>query len=163
VRPLVPALAAAAAVALVGCGSGAKGLSQHDFVTQANAICASADSSLKKVPQPTGTDVASLVPYAQAIEDRYQAYLTRITALATQARDKTTIQGQWITPATQDFAREKPLLDQLVAAAQKRDTNAIKSVTTKLQAITDHTVAIQQFQRQYGATTCATLLDDVGT
>jgi hypothetical protein len=161
-RRLVFATGVAATILLSACGS-AQGLSQMAFVARANAICTSVDATLKQVPAAKAGDLSSLAPFAQGIEDAYQSYLEQITALAKQAKAHRTIDAKWITPATSDFTAEKPLLDQLVTAASEKNAAATKAVAAKLQAVTDHTAAIQSFQKSYGATACSTLLSDISS
>lgn len=151
----------AAALAMTACGS--SGTSQAEFVKQANAVCTKVDAQVKAIAQPTQSDLKSIAAYASSTEKAYQSYLDQVTALTNKAKDKTEIDKGWITPATADFAAEKPLLDELVTAAQTGDATKIAAVVKSLQNVTDHTAAIQSFQKKYGATQCSSLLDDIGS
>lgn len=156
-------LASAGAVLATVAACGASGTSHADFVRQANAVCHTVDVRVEAIPPPNQSDLTSIAAYAQATEQAYQSYLTQVTALASKAQDKKEIQANWITPATEDFATEKPLLDGLVAAARTGDATKIAAAVKALQEVTDHTASIQAFQRKYGATQCSTLLDDIGS
>lgn len=121
------------------------------------------DAQVKAIPPPTQNDLKSIAAYASSTEKAYQSYLTQVTALTNKAKDKTEIEKAWITPATQDFATEKPLLDELVTAANTGDATKIAAAVKSLQGVTDHTSAIQAFQKKYGATQCSNLLADIGS
>lgn len=154
------AVLAAGAVLLTSCGS--SGLSRTSFDQQANAICTRVDAQVKQIAPPNSSDLRSIATYASATETAYQSYLTQITALAQRAHDRKEIEESWVTPANQDFAAEKPLLDGLVTAANSGNTDQIAAAIKNLQKVTDHTASIQAFQKKYGATECSTLLDDIG-
>jgi hypothetical protein len=151
----------AAVAVLSACGS--SGTSKAEFVTQANAVCTKVDTRVKAIPPPDQKDLKSIAAYASSTEQAYQSYLNQVTALTKKAQDKTEIEKGWITPATQDFATEKPLLDALVTAAGTGDETKIATAVQALQNVTDHTAAIQAFQKKYGATQCSNLLDEIGS
>lgn len=157
----VVACVAGSVAVLAGCGS--SGTSHADFVTQANAVCTKVDARVKAIAPPNQNDLKTIAAYASSTEQAYQSYLTQVTALAKKAKDKTEIESEWITPATQDFATEKPLLDGLVTAANTGDATKIAAAVRSLQNVTDHTSAIQAFQKKYGANQCSNLLDDIGS
>lgn len=146
---------------LAACGS--SGTSQADFVKQANAACTQVDARVKTIPPPDQNDLKSIASYASSTEQAYQSYLSQVTALTTKAKDKKQIEAGWITPATEDFNAEKPLLDELVTAATTGDATKIAAAVTSLQGVTDHTSSIQAFQNKYGATQCSKLLADIGS
>lgn len=154
------AVLAAGAVLLTSCGP--SGLSRTAFDKQANAICTTVDAQVKQIAPPNKDDLASIGTYASATERAYQSYLTQITALAKKAKDHKEIEQSWVTPANQDFAAEKPLLDALVTAAEAGNADQIATAIKNLQKVTDHTASIQAFQKKYGATECSTLLNDIG-
>ncbi|MGH3743620.1 MAG: hypothetical protein ACRDTP_02040 [Mycobacteriales bacterium] len=160
-QPQVLACVGAAVGVLAACGS--SGTSQADFVKQANAVCTSVDTRVKTIPPPNENDLRSIASYASSTEQAYQSYLSQVTTLAAGAQDKKEIQASWITPATEDFRAEKPLLDGLVAAAKTGDATKIAAAVRSLQNVTDHTSSIQAFQKKYGATQCSHLLDDIGS
>lgn len=154
------AVLAAGTALLTACGS--SGLSRAAFDEQADAICTSVDRQVEQIAPPNSDDLASIGTYAAATERAYQSYLTQITALAKKAKDHKEIDQAWVTPANQDFAAEKPLLDALVTAAGTGDEDKIATAIKNLQKVTDHTASIQSFQKKYGATECSTLLNDIG-
>src|SRR3954453_3608024 len=88
------ATCAAAAIAIAGCGggddtssttagvSGAPGasggaLSQDEFVSQANAICADANSQIEALPTLTSNDLQTLGNYAQQVLKIGQPLVTK--------------------------------------------------------------------------------------
>jgi hypothetical protein len=151
-----------AAIAVAGCGggddstsatdgaSGASGaanttpLSEEDFVSQANAICADGNSQVEALPTP-GQDLAGLADYAQQVLDIGNPLLLQLDALV-PPEDLADKYDEYIS-SSQDQAQ---LDSQLVEAAQAGDTQEVKSLVKQLNAANNDALA-----NDLGLTECA--------
>lgn len=79
-RPLVAGAAALGAIiALAGCGGGSDSLSADEFRSQADAICADANTQLEALTEPTSAD--GFLAYLRAGLPIQEAQLTKLEAL----------------------------------------------------------------------------------
>ena len=139
------AICATAAIAIAGCGgggdsttastgaSGATGasgtpLSQDEFVSQANTICADLNDQLSALQQPT--DIKSVADFAAQglaiIEPAFQQF----QALVPPAD----LQAQWddyISQAESQLAKEK----QLATAAAAGDSQQVQAIAADIKSI----------------------------
>jgi hypothetical protein len=81
-------LGTSACLALVSCGG--NGLSQEEFISEADAICAEALESAREIPQPT--DPGSAETYASRLEEITQRYISELRELEPPEDDADTIE-----------------------------------------------------------------------
>jgi hypothetical protein len=144
-RALFPSLlAAVAALAIAGCGgdddtssttgtSGATGvsgtpLSQDEFVSQVNAICADGNDQVEALGTPPN-DIKGLGDYAQQVLDISEPLLAQLEAI-TPPEDQQADYDAYVA-AVNDQAE---LDQQLATAAQAGDTKEVQSIAQQLQA-----------------------------
>ena len=160
----VVSCAAIGALAIAGCGggsdttssgasgaSGASGgtpLSQEEFVSQANAVCAEANDkteALKALPSsPTTADVATFT--AQSIEIANSSYAA--LAAITPPSDLQAKYDQWLAAGKAQIA----IATKLEQAAKADDTNQVKSIAQQMSSAGDKNNAVAT---DLGLTECA--------
>ena len=145
---------------LAGCsssggGSGSK-LSKADFITQANAACASTLAKIKTAPTPSSlTDYATIHAYMTLGLTEEPKFLDTVTKLVDRSPDKSTLHKNWIDPETASFAQQKPTVEQLDAAAQAKDASKVSTLVNKLSSFDSPDDG--SFLTGYGLTQCAAL------
>ncbi len=139
-------LAASAALAIAGCGgdddettSGATGatgvggaapLSEEEFVSQANAICADANSQIEAIPAPTSNDAQAIGDYAREVLAVAEPLIEQFDALVPPEN----LQSEFDEYTAQ--VQEQAALDrQLVTAADAGDTQEMESLLQELDSI----------------------------
>lgn len=133
-------------------------LSKDQFVSQANTLCAGVNKQRDAVPAPSGpSDFAAVSGFFVKTLALYEAYLAQAKALVAQSPDAEQLNKQWISVEAADFEQVKPLITQIIAAANKKDQAAVSSLVDKLGAAPDHSDEIAKFMTSYGLTDCAAL------
>ncbi|MDX6582463.1 MAG: hypothetical protein QOI10_1647 [Solirubrobacterales bacterium] len=139
------AVCATAAIAIAGCGggsdsttastgaSGATGasgtpLSQEEFVSQANAICADLNTQLEGLKPPTN-DPASIADFASQGLAIIEPVFEQLQALTPPA-DLQSQFDDYVAAAQQSIDKEK----ELQAAAEAGDAGQVKSLVAYLNA-----------------------------
>jgi len=150
---------AAMAIAIAGCGgdddttdtgatgaSGASGtaLTQEEFVSQANAICADANSQVEALQAP-GNDIQSAGDYASQVVDISAPLIEQMAALVPPAD----LQAQF-DDYVQSVRDQSDLAQQLADAADAGDTQQAQSIAQQLQAADNDPQA-----KALGLTECA--------
>jgi hypothetical protein len=140
------ATCATAAIAVAGCGggddtssttagaSGASGvsgtaLSQDDFVSQGNSICADANSQIEALGALSSTDLASLGDYAQQVLDIGQPLAAQLQELVPPED----LQNQF-DDYVAGVQKGLDLDSQLVDAAKAGDTQEANSLIQQIKA-----------------------------
>lgn len=132
-------------------------LSKADFVSRMNVVCAGVSRTLATSAPKSFTDYPALRNFAAATLTLFQAYITQAKTLAAKTADRAELNDKWISVEETDFNRGKPLLIELIAAADARDTAKIDALESQLGALPDHSAAIASFMTAYGLTDCAQL------
>ncbi|MDX6581015.1 MAG: hypothetical protein QOI10_199 [Solirubrobacterales bacterium] len=141
-------VAATAALAIAGCGggsdtsssttgatgatgaSGGTPLSQAEFVSQANAVCADGNGQIEALQAPASNDLQSLGSYAQDVLDIADPLIQQLQAIVPPA-DLQSDYDAYVA-AIQD---QNDLDQQLAEAANSGDTAQVKSILQELQAV----------------------------
>jgi hypothetical protein len=140
---------AAVAIAAGGCGggsdSGATPLSQEDFVSQANAICADFNSQLGSLQQPTPGDFDALAQFATDTLAAVQPAIVKFHAL-TPPED---LQDKWDAYLA-GVQKGVTVIQKLEQAAEAQDGQQVTSLATQLGQINNDAEATA-----LGLTECA--------
>ncbi len=132
-RPLAAGVAALAAMtALAGCGGGSGNLSAAEFRSQADAICADANTQLAALPEPTSA--ATFLPYLRAGLPIQQAQLSKLEDLKAPSEFEGTF-SEAIALLKQQLAATTAAGDRIEGG---EDTEAVvKDVSDDIKAIND--------------------------
>lgn len=133
------------AMLLSGCGSYTK----HDFVTSANAICASAVRQVRVVPPPASTGIADTAGYLAKVLPIVQSEDRQIHALrhpSQSAREQAALRQYLsaLSSFTADFAR-------FAQAARSDDRDALANAEAALRAS-----PLAARAASYGLSSCGT-------
>lgn len=137
--------------------SGSGTVSKAEFVSRMNVVCAGVSRTLAASAPKSLTDYPALRDFAAATLTLFQAYITQAKTLAAKTADRAELNDKWISVEEADFNRGKPLLIQLVAAADAKDKAKIDALESQVGALPDHSAAIASFMTGYGLTDCAQL------
>jgi hypothetical protein len=132
-------------------------LSKADFVSRMNVVCAGVSRTLTTSAPTSVTDYPALRNFAAATLTLFQAYITQAKTLAAKTADSADLNDKWISVEESDFNRGKPLLVELIAAADAKDAAKVDALESQLGALPDHSAAIASFMTAYGLTDCAQL------
>jgi hypothetical protein len=133
-------------------------LSKAAFLAQTNALCASLDTKVKKLPTPSSlTDYPAIIAYTRAALDLFPPFSGQTKALVARSADKDELTAKWITLDESDYAAQKPLLTQLLAAAQAKQSAKVEQIYGALDRTPDHSDAEAAYLNSYGLTECAKL------
>jgi len=134
-------------------------LSKAEVITQADAVCKQVDTARAALPTPSSlTDYDAIVKNLQGTLVLFPQYFSQVSAVVARSADVAELTAKWTALEASDFAASKPFLDELLAAAQARDSTAVDAASNKLDSATDHSDEIAAFLRSYGLTDCATLV-----
>ena len=123
---LSPALAAAVALSLSGCGGGGR-LSHGDFATRADAVCAAFRSSTARIARPR--TYADIVAYVRKTRPMYEAARLQLTKLTPPAKDEPVVR-RWLGADK----RISAALGDLGDAALRHDFPAVTVAANRIQA-----------------------------
>jgi hypothetical protein len=126
--------------------SGATPLSQDEFLTQANTICATLNKEIEALQAPTN-DMQSIADFASQGLALVQPAFDQFSAL--QPPDE--LADQWEAYLA-DAQKQIDLDKQLLAAAQDNDAGAVNDTVKQLQRQSDSN---NQLASQMGLTECA--------
>ncbi|HEY3715541.1 MAG TPA: hypothetical protein VGL39_13530 [Jatrophihabitantaceae bacterium] len=133
-------------------------LSKTEFIAQANTLCTSLDAKVKMLPTPSSlTDYPAIVTYTRAALDWFPPFSGRAKALVARSADTDELTAEWITLDESDYAAQKPLLAQLLAAAQAKQSAKVEQLYSALDNTPDHSDAEAAYLNSYGLTECAKL------
>ncbi|HZE50942.1 MAG TPA: hypothetical protein VE074_15330 [Jatrophihabitantaceae bacterium] len=133
-------------------------LSKAEFVAQANAVCGSVNAKVQKLPAPSGpTDYPATIAYTRTVLDLFPPFSKQTKALVARSADKDELTAKWISLDQSDFAAQKPLLTQLLAAAQAKQSAKVEQLYSALDKTPDHSQAEATYLNSYGLTECAKL------
>jgi hypothetical protein len=162
----IPAICAAALAvgALAACsssgggsGSGSK-LSKADFITQADAQCASTLKQVNAIPSPTGpTDYDAILKSDKFAETAEPALLKTLSDLADRTDDSAALHKNWLDVDTADFAAQKAFLVKFDAAATAKDSAQLTTLANQASAVPDHSADSAKYLTSYGLKDCASL------
>jgi hypothetical protein len=116
----------AAALLVAGCGST---VTKHDVVVRANAICANTLRSVRAVPPPTVTTLASLEAYYGRVAPIVESEVTQLQKLPRPAQDKQVL-DKWVSSMAMVGSDYRALLK----AAQMHNKQGISEALGSLQA-----------------------------
>jgi len=147
---------------LAGCsssgGSSGSKLSKADFVTQANAACASTLAKVKAAPTPSSlTDYANIISFDQVALKEEAAYLKTITALVDRSPDAAELHKNWVDLDSAQFAAQKPLVEKMNAAAAAKNQSQLAAAANQVAALPDNSAKETSYLNKYGLTDCAAL------
>jgi len=133
-------------------------LAKADFVSKANALCASTYPKVHPGPAPTSaTDYVATAKYAQVTLDEFPPFSQKAKALVARSADKDELTAKWIAVDEADVAAEKPLLQQLIAAANAHEEAKVQQIEDQLGSAPDHSEQTGTYLTSYGLTECAKL------
>jgi hypothetical protein len=136
-------------------------LTQAQFVTKADAVCASVDAQLNALPHPTSaTDYATLAKDLTTTEQLFDHYIASVTPLVDQSPDAAALKSGWLAVEEKDFETGRPVLEKLVTALKAGDAPQIEALGKQSDALPDHTDQIIAVMKAHGLTGCATLEAD---
>lgn len=116
---------AAAVLGLAACGGGGSKLSEDDFVDEVNGICADVSAELDDLGEPADmAELATMAEDAQAIVEDAIAQLEDLGVPDNLADDF----DDWLRLKKKQLA----LYDDIIAAADDEDQDALEEVMTKL-------------------------------
>ena len=160
--------AAIAALAIAGCGgddettdatgaSGASGaagapLTEEEFVSQGNAICADVNSGIVALQAPTGDDLDGLATFASQGLEITEPALASFQAL-TPPGDLQATFDEYVTQAADQIEQTK----ELQAAAEAGDEQQVQSLLDELNSVDN-----DQSARALGLDECAQDVDPQG-
>ena len=128
------------------------------FVSQTNALCSSVYDKVSKLATPSGpTDYPAVIAYAKATLDQFPPFSRQAKALVARSPDKDELTAKWVTLDESDYAAQKPLLGQLLAAAQAKQAANVERLEGALQQTPNHSDAEAKYLTSYGLTECAKL------
>lgn len=152
-RPVL--LGAVLAATLTGCGGGSSTssapLSKADYVSRADAICASATTALKKLTPPTGT--AGLGPYLSSTVQAAGGATDALRALRPPKADAAALAAKFTGPLSAQVASVKQLIPKYEAATKAANPQAALAAIPRPQLPSPDAGYISS----YGMTACAAL------
>lgn len=138
--------------------SSANAMSKTEFVSAANALCHTVAGQIAALPTPSGAgDYAALITYVQAAKALFPPWLAHEKALVAQSADKDELTAKWISLEEADYNAQKPLLDQLLTAAQAKQSAEVGRLGGELDKAASHTDEISAYLTTYGLADCAKL------
>jgi hypothetical protein len=154
-RLLVPVLVVP--LLLTGCGGDKDNEAKADYLKQAEAVCATANSEQKALTAPTA--VGQLAPYvAEVVAVADRAY-TALLALEAPAGDKAELNDKVLKPLQAQVATGHQYAAQVAAAAKKKDQAEL------LRLLGDpptDTKADLRWMKSYGFKSCVDAADTSG-
>jgi hypothetical protein len=144
---LCTGVAATALVAtLAGCGSSAP--TKHDFITRADAICASAIRQARAIPPPSDQPTAQAL-YLTQLASIAQSEATQLRALRRPTQSSR--DGATLSRYMEALAAVVTAYRNLAGAAKRGDAEAVNAAEADLRAS-----PIASLANSYGMTSCAT-------
>jgi hypothetical protein len=143
----------------VGRTSGAGSpLSKAAFLSQTNTLCSSVYAKVSKLVTPSDpTDYPALIAYTKSALDLFPPFSRQTKALVARSPDKEELTAKWVALDESDYAAQKPLLNQLLAAAEAKKAADVQRLESALQNTPDHSDAEAKYLTSYGLTECAKL------
>ncbi len=147
---------------LTACSSGgtspaAGGVSKADYLTSAEAICATANKEQDALDTPTAVD--ALAPYVSRIVAIAEQATTDLKGLETPKADKADLQEKVLGPLSDQLVVGQAYADQVAAAAAKKDNAALVTLLTEAPT---QTKADLRWMKGYGFKECVEAADTAG-
>jgi hypothetical protein len=134
------------------------GLPKTEFVSKANALCQVEVAKNDAVHGPRSLrDYRRIVAVVRSYETRFPRWLAKEKALAAQTSDKDELTAKWLALVASDYSRQKPFLDQMIAAAKARRADKTPKIARKISSSPNHTDMVVPFLKRYGLSDCAKL------
>ena len=162
-------VASATVLTLAGCsssggGSGSSGgskLTKAEFITQADALCASTLAKINAGPTPTGlTDYTAIVKADELALAEEPKFITAMTKLVDRSPDAAALHKNWIDVQNSEFTQQKGLIVQLDEAAKAKDDTKINHLVQQLGSMPDHSADAAKYLKTYGLAKCSDLANN---
>ncbi len=147
IGPSAPAFASTSA------GSPREVISKPDFLIDANAMCSAVDAQLQALPAPS--DDASMKVYATGVLRILPIYLSHAQALVARTAEHAQLEKNWLDVVRADFAAFRPAGQALLDALAAHDDGKVQEAVLDLEAVPDHSDAVQAYLNDYGLPSCA--------
>jgi hypothetical protein len=131
-------------------------LTKAATITRLDAVCLATDTKLRALPQAKNRqDYAALLTDFSSTGPIFDAYFAQVTPLVAQSVDRDKLTTKWLAVEKDDYARQQPLVNDMISALQAKNDSSISAVEKQLEKVTVHTGDIVGFFRQYGLHDCA--------
>jgi hypothetical protein len=133
-------------------------LTKSETIKRIDAVCSATDKQLRALPAAKSRqDYQSLLTDFDSTTSLYTSYFAQVEPIVAQSADRDQLTQKWLSVEKADFARQQPLVDQMVQALQAKDDTAVNAAEKKLQTVSVHTEQIVVYLRTYGLTACGTM------
>ena len=130
-------------------------LTKAEFVASMNNVCTTAATARKQLQPPTSnTDYAAVLRYFSGLRSLLIPYLSQADKLVSRSSDQKQLRAQWLSIESGDFAKARPIIDEVIVASQAQNATLVGQLLDQLNALPNHTPAIARYMNSYGLTEC---------
>ncbi len=148
----LPALAAAAALAIAGCGEDKP--TREEFAASAEKVCADLEKQSERLSNSEPDNVEEIAQFARDARKTAEDAVKRVQALEVPDGDDGEKAKQWQDAVEREAQDELiPALDQLEKAANDNDQQALLAAAQKIQGLESE--ESDKLARDIGAEGCA--------
>jgi hypothetical protein len=143
-------------VAACGGGSGDKGNAKDDYLKQAEAVCAKANTEITAAKKNTPAAVADVPPYVHKLVDLAKQTLEDLSLLTPPSSDAAQVKAKLLDPLSQQLTDGQTFAAKVDAAAAKNDSATLSQLVFNPPTKTRVDIA---WMKSYGFKACVTAAD----